>query len=148
MRSTRASRPATTCNCPHWSRLATRSPSFFDQPHFRDLASAAVTAKRGLAIPAQIQLAGLCSLPGNLEFNGRNRIRFCDQRMNLDLVTLVIGDQTDFDVGTVAGVGDADLVLGVAVEMIVMHLQRSIAERLGSIPPGTASLRAIGVADV
>ena len=41
-------------------------------------------------------------------------------------------------VGAVAGVDDADLVLRGGVEIVVVHLQRRVDQRLGVRPPGTA----------
>src|SRR5207249_2204479 len=127
-------------SCPLFYVADLKVVSLPDQPHFGHLAAATATTAAGLLIPAQRQLPLRRCRLRNVELDRPYRSWLRLKRMNLHGV---IGKESDAGAKVIAGVNDADLVLGRRVQTVVTHLQRRVKERFGVCAPGETPVRQI-----
>src|SRR5216684_3639794 len=103
--------------------LRTTRTRVLKQPHFRDLAVAAIPAQTGLPVPFEREV----SAPNRTRRNGKLQ-RFEWDRLGNQWVHFdaFIGDQPDFALGIVACINNANLIAGVRVKAAIAHLEGSI----------------------
>src|SRR5437763_8971642 len=112
--------------------------SLLHQPDLGHLEPASCVPQTGLAIPLQLQFPTSRRRARNIEFQRLERDRTRQEWMDLDFV---VGREPNLRSHRIARVDNANLVVGVRVELAIIQLERSVVQGFGMVPPGARILQ-------
>src|SRR5579875_2726941 len=124
------------------TKLRALTSHLLDQPHFRNLATAAIPSQPRLAVPDQSQFAMRRGRRWNIEFQGLRGPRFLNEGM--DFLTARAG-KANLPARLIPAVYHPHFVMRLRVQSRVMHLYTTITERLSPALPGNRGAIAEGV---
>src|SRR6185312_6461652 len=104
----------------------------FHDPDLGHLTAAAVSSEARFAGPSQAQFTSTGGLKWQIEFERRGRPGPFEKRMDLEIA---VRGQAHLSSGRIARIQDAEPVLRFAVEVLILHLQWRVEQRLGPMLP-------------